>query len=68
MSSNFDAYDSEKMFVSGKVQLYTKVGAKKLVMNCLKNNKKKISNFLTRIIDTYDKKLTHLEINLKQIL
>ena len=43
MSSNFDAYDSEKMFVSGKVQLYTKVGAKKLVMNCLKNNKKKIS-------------------------
>ena len=43
MSTAIDAYDSEKMFVSGKVQIYTKVGNNKLVMNGLRNNKKKIT-------------------------
>jgi hypothetical protein len=43
MSNGVDQYDSEKMFVSGAPQLYTMAGGKKLVMNGLKNNKKKIS-------------------------
>jgi hypothetical protein len=43
MSTGFDNYDSEKMFVAGMAQLYTQTGTKKLVMNGLKNNKKKIS-------------------------
>jgi hypothetical protein len=43
MSNAVDQYDSEKMFVSGSSQIYTMVSGKKLVMNGLKNNKKKIS-------------------------
>jgi hypothetical protein len=43
MSNGVDQYDSEKMFVSGAPQLYTMAAGKKLVMNGLKNNKKKIS-------------------------
>ena len=43
MTNAVDAYDSEKMFVSGAPQLYTMAAGKKLVMNGLKNNKKKIS-------------------------
>ncbi len=43
MSNAVDQYDSEKMFVSGAPQLYTMAAGKKLVMNGLKNNKKKIS-------------------------
>jgi hypothetical protein len=43
MTNGIDAYDSEKMFVSGAPQLYTMAAGKKLVMNGLKNNKKKIS-------------------------
>jgi autotransporter-associated beta strand protein len=36
-------FDSEKMFVSGEASIYTMASGKKLVMNGLKNNKKKIS-------------------------
>jgi hypothetical protein len=43
MTNGVDAYDSEKMFVSDAPQLYTMASGKKLVMNGLKNNKKKIS-------------------------
>jgi hypothetical protein len=43
MSNGVDQYDSEKMFVSGAPQLYTMASGKKLVMNGLKNNKKKVS-------------------------
>ncbi|NDE05731.1 MAG: hypothetical protein EB003_14020, partial [Flavobacteriia bacterium] len=43
MSNAVDQYDSEKMFVSGAPQIYTMAAGKKLVMNGLKNNKKKIS-------------------------
>jgi autotransporter-associated beta strand protein len=43
MTNGVDQYDSEKMFVSGAPQLYTMAAGKKLVMNGLKNNKKKIS-------------------------
>ena len=43
MSNAVDQYDSEKMFVSGAPQIYTMAVGKKLVMNGLKNNKKKIS-------------------------
>ncbi len=43
MSNAVDANDSEKMFVSGAPQIYTMAAGKKLVMNGLKNNKKKIS-------------------------
>ena len=43
MSNAVDQYDSEKMFVSGATQIYTMAAGKKLVMNGLKNNKKKIS-------------------------
>jgi hypothetical protein len=43
MSNAVDQYDSEKMFVSGAPQLYTMVAGKKLVMNGLNSNKKKIS-------------------------
>ena len=38
-----DAFDSEKMFASGLAQVYTMAVGKKLVMNGLKNNKKRIS-------------------------
>ena len=43
MTNGVDQYDSEKMFVSGAPQIYTMAAGKKLVMNGLKNNKKKIS-------------------------
>ena len=43
MSNEVDQYDSEKLPVSGVVQLYTMSSNKKLVMNGLKNNKKKVS-------------------------
>jgi hypothetical protein len=43
MTNAVDQNDSEKMFVSGAPQLYTMASGKKLVMNGLKNNKKKIS-------------------------
>ncbi|MEN9972212.1 MAG: putative adhesin [Bacteroidota bacterium] len=43
MSNEVDQYDSEKLPVSGTVQLYTMASNKKLVMNGLKNNKKKVS-------------------------
>jgi hypothetical protein len=43
MSNAVDAYDSEKMFVSGAPQIYTMAAGKKLVMNGLNSNKKKIS-------------------------
>jgi hypothetical protein len=43
MSNAVDQYDSEKMFVSGAPQLYTMASGKKLVMNGLNSNKKKIS-------------------------
>jgi len=39
-SSQYDAYDSEKMFLSGYPQVYTKVGTRKLVFNGLNSNKK----------------------------
>jgi autotransporter-associated beta strand protein len=43
MSNEVDQYDSEKLLVSGTVQVYTMASNKKLVMNGLKNNKKKVS-------------------------
>jgi len=43
MSNGVDQFDSEKMFVNGAPQIYTMAAGKKLVMNGLKNNKKKIS-------------------------
>jgi autotransporter-associated beta strand protein len=43
MSNSVDEYDSEKMFVSGNPQIYTMAAGKKLVMNGLNSNKKKIS-------------------------
>jgi hypothetical protein len=43
MSNEVDQYDSEKFPVSGTVQVYTMASNKKLVMNGLKNNKKKVS-------------------------
>jgi fibronectin-binding autotransporter adhesin len=43
MSNEADQYDSEKLPVSGTVQVYTMASNKKLVMNGLKNNKKKVS-------------------------
>ena len=43
MSNEVDQYDSEKMAASGTVQVYTMSSNKKLVMNGLKNNKKKVS-------------------------
>jgi hypothetical protein len=43
MTNAVDQNDSEKMFVSGAPQIYTMASGKKLVMNGLKNNKKKIS-------------------------
>jgi hypothetical protein len=43
MSNAVDQYDSEKMFVSGTPQIYTIAAGKKLVMNGLNSNKKKIS-------------------------
>jgi hypothetical protein len=43
LSNAVDAYDSEKMFVSGNPQIYTMAVGKKLVMNGLNSNKKKIS-------------------------
>jgi hypothetical protein len=43
LSNTVDAYDSEKMFVSGTPQIYTMAAGKKLVMNGLNSNKKKIS-------------------------
>jgi uncharacterized repeat protein (TIGR02543 family) len=43
MSNGVDQFDSEKMFVNGAPQIYTMASNKKLVMNGLKNNKKKIS-------------------------
>jgi autotransporter-associated beta strand protein len=43
MSNEVDEYDSEKMPVGGTVQVYTMSSNKKLVMNGLKNNKKKVS-------------------------
>jgi hypothetical protein len=39
-SSQYDAYDSEKMLLSGYPQVYTKVGTRKLVFNGLNSNKK----------------------------
>jgi hypothetical protein len=42
-SNGVDAFDSEKMFASGLAQVYTTAATKKLVMNGLKNNKKRIS-------------------------
>jgi hypothetical protein len=39
-SSQYDAYDSEKMFLSGYPQLYTQVSNRKLVFNGLNSNKK----------------------------
>ena len=43
MTNAVDQNDSEKMFVSGVASDYTMASGKKLVMNGLKNNKKKIS-------------------------
>ena len=43
MSNEVDQYDSEKMAASGTVQVYTMSSNRKLVMNGLKNNKKKVS-------------------------
>ena len=43
MTNAVDQYDSEKMFTSGMPQLYTMAAGKKLVMNGLNSNKKKIS-------------------------
>jgi hypothetical protein len=43
----FEAYDSEKMFTSGVVQLYAPNSGKKLAINTLKNNKSKVSMPLT---------------------
>jgi hypothetical protein len=43
MSNEADQYDSEKLPVGGTVQVYTMASNKKLVMNGLKNNKKKVS-------------------------
>jgi hypothetical protein len=43
MTNGVDAYDSEKMFMSGVPQIYTMAAGKKLVMNGLNSNKKKIS-------------------------
>jgi hypothetical protein len=43
MTNEVDQYDSEKLPVSGTVQVYTMASNKKLVMNGLKNNKKKVS-------------------------
>jgi hypothetical protein len=43
LSNTVDAYDSEKMFVSGTPQIYSMAAGKKLVMNGLNSNKRKIS-------------------------
>lgn len=42
-SSAYDEFDSDKMFLSGTPQLYTKITDKKLVINGMKNNKKQTS-------------------------
>jgi hypothetical protein len=42
-SSAYDQFDSDKMFLSGTPQLYTKIADKKLVINGMKNNKKQTS-------------------------
>jgi hypothetical protein len=42
-ANSVDNFDSEKMFMSGEASIYTMASGKKLVMNGLKNNKKKIS-------------------------
>ena len=42
-SNGVDAFDSEKMFATGLAQVYTTAAGKKLVMNGLKNNKKRVS-------------------------
>jgi hypothetical protein len=42
-TNTVDNFDSEKMFMSGEASIYTMASGKKLVMNGLKNNKKKIS-------------------------
>jgi hypothetical protein len=39
-SSQFDGFDSEKMFLTGYPQVYTKIGSRKLVFNGLNSNKK----------------------------
>lgn len=41
--NGFEAFDSEKMFTSGVVQLYAPNSGKKLAINTLKDNKSKIS-------------------------
>ncbi|MEN9699759.1 MAG: hypothetical protein RLZZ301_957 [Bacteroidota bacterium] len=43
ISNAVDAYDSEKMFVSGVASIYTMAAGKKLVMNGMRNDKKKVS-------------------------
>lgn len=42
-SSAYDEFDSDKMFLSGTPQLYTKIADKKLVINGMKSNKKQTS-------------------------
>jgi hypothetical protein len=61
ISSAFDDYDSEKMFVAGMAQIYTQVSTKKLVMNGLKNNKKKIS--IPLYLDLPTSKVYQLQLN-----
>jgi hypothetical protein len=61
ISSSFDDYDSEKMFVTGMAQIYTQVSTKKLVMNGLKNNKKKIS--IPLYLDLPTSKVYQLQLN-----
>jgi hypothetical protein len=46
-SSEFDSYDSEKMFLAGVPQFYSKYGDKNLVINGMKNVKAKTSVPLT---------------------
>ncbi len=46
-TNGFEAFDSEKMFTSGVVQVYAPNSGKKLAINTLKNNKSKVSMPLT---------------------
>lgn len=39
-SSQYDAYDSEKMFLAGYPQIYSQIGTRKLVFNGLNSHKK----------------------------
>ena len=60
MTNGVDQYDSEKMFASGVPQIYTMAAGKKLVMNGLNSNKKKIS--VPLYLELPENKVYHLQL------